>query len=385
MSEEKDVGRRTMSAWKKHLLREKPKTAICRLNGCGGCDEAILDIHEDILKLSDQADIVFWPMAIDSDYDRLEEMKDEEIALSVIHGAVSNAEHEQMAALIRKKSRLVLALGSCASYGGMMNLADLRSRKNILRNPHRESPKADAADRIRSLRPETRLATKNEAGKARPDTSHEDGERVCALHEIIKVDYILPGCPPPSSLISDFFFAGQENTFPPKGTILSPGKALCSVCPRARIKPARMEISGFKRIHEIEPDESCFLAQGILCMGPVIRSGCGEACIRINLPCRGCFGAADGVHDVGLDFLSGLAPLITAEAREDVCKVIGALVDLSGYCYRFSPPSRGVEKSIKGGIHDAKNRQSFDHQGDQKGNHNADQQARRAREDRTVP
>ena len=191
-------------------------------------------------------------MAIDSDYDRLEEMKDEEIALSVIHGAVSNAEHEQMAALIRKKSRLVLALGSCASYGGMMNLADLRSRKNILRNPHRESPKADAADRIRSLRPETRLATKNEAGKARPDTSHEDGERVCALHEIIKVDYILPGCPPPSSLISDFFFAGQENTFPPKGTILSLGKALCSVCPRARIKPARMEISGFKRIHEIE-------------------------------------------------------------------------------------------------------------------------------------
>ena len=115
-----------------------------------------------------------------------------------------------------------------------------------------------------------------------PETDLPQTERVYALSEVIRVDYFLPGCPPPGSLVAEYFSAGLENKLPRRGTTLGPSKALCSVCPRNRSKPARMEISQFRRIHEIEANESCFLAQGILCLGPVIRSGCGETCIRLQ-------------------------------------------------------------------------------------------------------
>ena len=101
-----------------------------------------------------------------------------------------------------------------------------------------------------------------------------------------------------------------------------------------------MEINEIKRIHAVEADpDKCFLAQGILCMGPAIRSGCGETCIRINMPCRGCFGPVEGVADAGTKFISGLAALLGAESESDASKAIDGIADLAGYCYRFSLPS----------------------------------------------
>jgi F420-non-reducing hydrogenase small subunit len=106
-----------------------------------------------------------------------------------------------------------------------------------------------------------------------------------------------------------------------------------------------MEIHEFKRIHEVEADEStCFLAQGIICLGPAIRSGCGETCIRINIPCRGCFGPVEGVRDAGASFLSGLAALIGPDAEEDVRRTIESIADPAGYCYRFSLPAASLKR-----------------------------------------
>jgi F420-non-reducing hydrogenase small subunit len=95
-----------------------------------------------------------------------------------------------------------------------------------------------------------------------------------------------------------------------------------------------------RRIHETEPDpDFCFLVQGILCLGPATRAGCGHACINTNTPCRGCFGPVPGVRDVGAKYLSALASLITADKDEDVKKAIDSIVDPAGYFYRFSQPS----------------------------------------------
>ena len=106
-----------------------------------------------------------------------------------------------------------------------------------------------------------------------------------------------------------------------------------------------MEISEFKRIHEIEAkDDQCFLAQGVLCIGPAIRSGCGETCIRTNVPCRGCFGPVDGVDDAGARFISGLASLIGAESEAEAEKSIAGIADLAGYCYRFSLPRASLKQ-----------------------------------------
>ncbi len=336
-------------SWREHLKPGKPKAAIYRLMGCGGCDEAIMDLNDLILRVAEAYDIVIWPMAMDTNYDRLQAMKDGEIAFSIVHGSIRNSEQERMARLLRKKSQLVLAFGACACFGGMPDLADLRSKKD-------------------SFTGERRDAARNEAG---PGADVHESFR--PLNRIIEVDYLLPGCPPPASLLAEAVSAGLDNKLPPKGTTLAPAKALCSACPRNRTKPARIEITELRRIHELEADDSCFLAQGILCLGPVIRSGCGESCIRVNLPCRGCFGPAQGVRDAGLSFISGLASLISAESEKDVQKVLGKLVDLAGLLYRFGLPFTGTEVTDQGGTDHAKDRHPSDHV------------VRRAREDRTAP
>ena len=349
------------TTWKDSLAAHKPKAAIYRLMGCGGCDEAIMDLNDLIFTITDTFDIVLWPMAMDSNYENLQAMKDGEIAFSIVHGAVRNAEQERMARLLREKSQTILAFGACACFGGMPDLADLSSKKSILIRERGSKPQSPGG-----------LAHRTE-----PEAKQDMYEMFRPLNRIIRVDYFLPGCPPPASLLVETVSAGLDNKLPPPsdpmGATLAPGKALCSSCPRNRSKPARIEIPEFKRIHEIEADERCFLAQGIVCLGPVIRSGCGETCMRINLPCRGCFGPADGVRDTGLNFISGLASLISAEADEDVRKVLDTLVDLSGILYRFGLPFAGAEANQEGGTDHAKDRHPSDHV------------VRRAREDRTVP
>jgi F420-non-reducing hydrogenase small subunit len=126
---------------------------------------------------------------------------------------------------------------------------------------------------------------------------------------------------------------------------LAPDRALCEVCKRNITKPERLAITKFRRIHEVEADpEKCFLAQEIICMGPATRAGCGEVCININLPCRGCFGQVEGVSDIGTKYLSALASIIDSETDEGIKEVIDGLVDASGYLYRFTAASSILEK-----------------------------------------
>ena len=89
---------------------------------------------------------------------------------------------------------------------------------------------------------------------------------------------------------------------------------------------------------DADPD-ACFLAEGILCMGPATRAGCGESCMRINVPCRGCFGPVPSVVGSGPKFLSTLTSLITVERDEDIEEAIDSIDDPAGYLYRFTQPS----------------------------------------------
>jgi F420-non-reducing hydrogenase small subunit len=317
-------------------MADKPKAAIYWLAACGGCDEAIVDLNEAILAVADAVDIVLWPVAMDFKYESIRAMKKGEIALSIIHGSVRNSEQEEMAKLLREKSQIVLGFGSCACFGGTPGLANFRSKEDIFNWVYRDAPTVVNPNNI-----EPQPVTMVDGSKL---TLPELFGEVHPLKDVISVDYYLPGCPPPADLIANAVFAVLEDKLPPRGATLAPLKALCDACPRNKSKPLRMEISEFKRIHEVEANEdACFLAQGIICVGPAIRSGCGETCIRINLPCRGCFGPVEGVADAGAKFVSGLATLIAAESEEESLKVIDELSDLAGYCYRFSLPSASLK------------------------------------------
>lgn len=321
-------------------MADKPKVAIYWMTACGGCDEAIVDLDEAILTVADAVDIVLWPVALDFKYESIRKMKKGEITLSILHGSVRNSEQEEMATLLREKSQLVLAFGSCACFGGTPGLANFRSKEDIFNWVYRDAPTVVNPNNNRP-QPET-IVNGNKL------TLPEFFEHVYPLDDIIDVDYYLPGCPPPPNLIANAVFAVLEDKLPPRGATLAPGKPLCDTCPRNKSKPLRLEISEFKRIHEVEADDDqCFLAQGILCIGPAIRSGCGETCIRTNIPCRGCFGPVDGVDDAGARFISSIASLISAESEVDAQKTVDGIPDLAGYSYRFSLPSSSLKRKKK--------------------------------------
>ena len=67
-------------------MADKPKVAICWLGGCGGCDEAVVDINEVILNVAEAVDLIMWPVALDFKYHRIEAIGDGGIALSIVNG-----------------------------------------------------------------------------------------------------------------------------------------------------------------------------------------------------------------------------------------------------------------------------------------------------------
>ena len=318
-------------------MADKPKLAICWFGGCGGCDEAIVDLNEDILKVTDAFDIVLWPVALDFKYHHIEAMKEGEITLSIINGSVRNSEHEELAHLLRKKSQLVLAFGACACFGGTPGMANLRSKEDIFQWVYGDAPTV--------VNPKHNVPQTMTKINGNELTLPEFFNQVFPINHIIEVDYYLPGCPPPPDLIYNAVSAAISGILPHKGSTLAPERALCDVCVRNKTKPEKLFIQEIKRIHEVEADpEKCFLTQGIICTGPATRSGCGEACININIPCRGCFGPVEGVVDMGAKYLSALATLIQADTEEERKKIADSLDDPTGYFYRFTVASSLLKK-----------------------------------------
>ncbi|MEW5722588.1 MAG: oxidoreductase [Thermodesulfobacteriota bacterium] len=310
-------------------MKDKVKVAICWLGACGGCDEALVDLNETLLELSEAVEIVVWPIAMDFKYADVEAMEDGAITLSLVTGCVRNSEHRELAGLLRRKSELVLAVGACASLGGTPALANFRTKEDLFTWVYREAP---TVVNPQGVYPQTKSLVNGCVLTLPEFFSH-----VYSLNQVIDVDYYLPGCPPPPDLIANAVNAVLARDLPPKGSTLAPRKALCDTCPRNKTKPYRFEVPKITRIHEVEADpEHCFLIQGIICLGPATRTGCGESCIRINVPCRGCFGPVPGVTDAGTRFLSALATLIQPDLEGDPKEAMESVVDPAGYFYRFS-------------------------------------------------
>jgi len=315
----------------------KPKVVFYWCASCGGCEEAVVDLAEDILKVVEAVDIVFWPVAMDFKKKDVEALKAGEIAVSFINGAIRTDEQKEMVELLRKKSQLVVAFGSCAHLGGIPGLANFWTRKDIFERKYKTVPTVVNPD---SVFPQQK--TKVKEGQL---TLPGFFDTVQTLDQTIAVDYYLPGCAPPPDLIMKAVEAILKGELPEKGSVLAPEKSLCDTCPRAESKPEKLSIKEIKRPHEIQADpEKCFLAEGIICLGPATRSGCGERCINANMPCRGCFGPVKGVIDQGAKALSAIASILGIEDEEkmedeEVKKLIDQIVDPAGLFYFYSLPS----------------------------------------------
>jgi len=150
------------------------------------------------------------------------------------------------------------------------------------------------------------------------------------------VDYVIPGCPPTPELISAAvarLLDGPER--PPPGSVLAPNAALCDSCPRKDSRPERLELTALARLATTQPDEAtCFLAQGLVCLGPGTRQGCQPGCVEANMPCRGCFGPLDGVADGGAAALAAMASILGGDEAA-LTRLAAALPDPAGTFWRY--------------------------------------------------
>jgi F420-non-reducing hydrogenase small subunit len=130
---------------------------------------------------------------------------------------------------------------------------------------------------------------------------------------------------------------------PPAGAIIGAGNvAVCEECEREKEDKV---ITRFYRPYEIIPEpEVCLLEQGLMCMGPATRGGCGALCPKVGIGCRGCYGPLDGVEDQGAKMLSAIASVIGVgdptmeedELEREIQAVVDTIADPAGTFYRFS-------------------------------------------------
>jgi F420-non-reducing hydrogenase small subunit len=299
---------------------------------CGGCEIAVLNINEKILEVDAAFEIVLWPVVADGKYKDVEALPDQAIDLTLFNGGIRNAADEEHAHLLRRKSKVLVAFGSCATEGCVPGLANLSSPAEIF----------DAAyETVSTDNPE----------HVRPEWAWPAPEGILDLPEfqpvlrtldqVVPVDYFMPGCPPESPQIAavlDLVIPALrgEASLPPKGTVIGAGiTTVCDECARTRnVKKIRQ----FRRIQEVAEMDPvlCLLEQGIPCNGPATRDGCGALCPAAGAQCIGCYGPSEGVLDYGARLIAAYASVIDAKTPEDIDRILDGIPDPAGQFYRFS-------------------------------------------------
>lgn len=160
----------------------KPRVATAWLGGCSGCHMSFLDMDERLIELADKMDLVYSPIIDIKKFP-------EDVDVTLVEGAIANTEHEELAHLIRRRSRFVVAFGDCAVTGNVTAMRNGLTRDEVLERSYVQL--ADINPQIPRDYPTIAELMK----LARP------------LHEIITVDAFIHGCPPTADQI--WFAVGQ--------------------------------------------------------------------------------------------------------------------------------------------------------------------------------
>ena len=204
----------------------KGKLALYWAASCGGCEIAVLAINEKILDVAALFDIVFWPVAVDAKVRDVEKLADKSIDVCLFNGSIRTSEQEYMAQLLRRKSKVLVAFGSCASEGCIPGLANATSRRKIFDTAYHDTPSTENPERI-----EPQTATAVPEGTLHLPVFYET---VRTLEQTVGVDYSLPGCPPEAERIWDAILAIVEKRLPPPGGAGKGGGHLSCSAPKGR-------------------------------------------------------------------------------------------------------------------------------------------------------
>jgi len=331
-------------------MADKIKIAQYWGAGCGGCDVALLDIDASILDLHAIADVVFWPIGFDGKLHELEQMPDKSITVAFYNGAIRNSENEHVAKVLREKSVIMISFGSCACFGGTPGLANVTNKEEVFQTVYKDTESTDNPDFVT---PQTSVMVPE--GEL---TLPEFYDTVKTLDEVVDVDYFMPGCPPTVELIMVAVNALLKHVkegapLPPKGTVIASDKTLCDECDRERVEKGRT-IERIYQAYEIKADpKKCLLDQGIICIGPATRAGCGAMCPNANMPCRGCMGPTKAVMDHGGSMLSALASILNITdsesqlSEEQIMELMMQVKDPIGTFYAFTLPKSLLKRTVK--------------------------------------
>lgn len=211
----------------------KPKVAFFDFASCEGCQLTVINLEEQVLKLIDIVDVVSFREAItdhSDDYD-----------IAFVEGSIVRPIDEVRLKKIRENARVLVALGACATMGGvnaMRNNMSVEEAKEIVYGDN---------------------VPENEFFAAGP---------LKAVHQVVKVDFDLPGCP-----IDKTEFVTFVTSLLMGKTPKLPEYSVCVECKKNNV--------------------GCLFDEGRFCLGSISRAGCGAVCPANGTPCIGCRGPVD--------------------------------------------------------------------------------------------
>lgn len=237
-------------------MTAKARLSIEWLSGCSGCEIAFADLHEKLLKVLQEIELVRIPILMDTkDY--------VEADIGMITGSIRTDHDIEAAHRMRESCTTIVALGTCPVYGGPHGSSYAHTTDELLQGAY-------------TANPTTRT---HEVPDDVPELLHE----ARTLDSEIDVDVYIPGCPPHPAFILESLQALLLGREPKIGQ-----HNVCYNCDRRMDKS---EVASLRRAYEGSFDpEVCFLSQGCLCFGSVTLDRCLAPCPRAGVPCFSCAG-----------------------------------------------------------------------------------------------
>jgi len=228
------------------------KVAFMQLSSCWGCHQSLLNLHLGLLPVLPELDIVYWPAVVDFKLSSLESRPDQSVDVGFCEGMLRTEHDVHNAKTMRAKCKLLIAFGTCATYGSVKGLANQWSREELLQ---RKFQQAESLGQGESLDMNT-----NRDPELTPIR-----ESVVNLDKVVKIDAYLPGCPPrKENILGAVAFLIKKDP-----TTMKKDSNVCATC---KASP-------------------CLLEKGKLCWGEITAGGCSLMCPGDNMtPCTGCFG-----------------------------------------------------------------------------------------------
>ncbi|MFW9864828.1 MAG: hypothetical protein ACFFEN_01895 [Candidatus Thorarchaeota archaeon] len=228
------------------------KVAFMQLSDCWGCHQSLLNAHLGLLPVLPALEFVYWPAVVDFKQESLAQCDPGSILVGFIEGAIRTKQDYENVKLMRDKCILIIAFGSCATYGNVSGLANQWDIETLKKRKFTEVESAT-----------------NETPTIPTKHVPEFQDKVINVDEVINVDVYMAGCPPkPEQIVSAVEFLLGQKPFPMNDL------AFCNDC---SIK------------------DNCLLDAGILCFGSITSIGCSLKCTSSGNPCVGCFGPAKTV------------------------------------------------------------------------------------------